>query len=281
MKITINEIIHYYATADVSFCDIFTSTAEQDRKTVHSSTNGFYSGLVIPLSGSACFTLDGVPYVMEPGTIVHARKSMRLDKETIGKEPWRYAVVHYKIPENEIEQFPFYQTPFSFQTGSGAAIPDLVHELLISQGSPDPSTRFKSKRLFINLLGELFDSAEELMADTNAGVVQQIMEYFRHNCAEPITISSTAQQFGLDRRRLAVLFEKYAGMSPSNYLIECRILKAKELLRTCNCPIKQVAECVGYTDSLYFSKAFKKHIGVSPSKYQEQIKYSAFIHSEF
>lgn len=43
MKITINEIIHYYATADVSFCDIFTSTAEQDSKTVHSSTNGFYS----------------------------------------------------------------------------------------------------------------------------------------------------------------------------------------------------------------------------------------------
>lgn len=58
-------------------------------------------------------------------------------------------------------------------------------------------------------------------------------------------------------------------MSPIHYLIECRIIKAKELLGSPGCSVKQVAECVGYTDSLYFSKAFKKYTGVSPSEYRK------------
>lgn len=274
MNASINEIINFYAKANVSFCDIFTSVVKPKSKAFNAGTSPFYSGLVVPLTGSACFTLNGTPYVMEPGTIVHARESMRLDKQTIGDDQWRYAVIHYKIPENEIEQFSLYQTHFSFQTGNYASIPDMIRKLLISQESSDPSARFKSKMLFIDLLGKLFDSAKEQVVYSNADFVERIMEYLRQNCAETVTISSTAKYFGLDRRRLAALFEKYAGMTPTNYLIECRILKAKELLRTCSCSIKQIAECAGYTDSLYFSKAFKKHIGISPSEYQERMKRS-------
>lgn len=274
MKSGINEIIDYYAKADVSFCGIFASIVKPNSRVSGYGTNRFYSGLVIPLAGSACFTLDGTPYVMTPGTIVHARQGMRLDKETIGEDLWRYAVIHYKIPENEIERLPFYQTHFSFQTGNNAVVPNLVHKLLINQESPGASARFKSKVLFINLLSELFDSAKEQLVDNHTILVDNVMEYLRQHYAEPITISSTAEHFGLDRRRLALIFEKHSGMTPSNYLIECRILQAKELLRSCSCSVKQIAECVGYTDSLYFSKAFKKHMGISPSEYQERMKYS-------
>lgn len=274
MNPNINEIIDYYSKASVSFCDILVCTVEPNSKDFNSGTNPFYSGLVIPLMGSACFTLNGTPYVMEPGMVVHAHQGMRLDKETIGEGAWRYAIIHYKIPESEVTRFPFYRSHFSFQTGSDAAVSDTIHQLVIHQELPDPSARFKSKLLFITLLGQLFDLAKEQIADSNTHLVEQIMEYLRQYCPEQITISSTAKHFGLDRRKLAMLFEKYAGMSPSNYLIECRMLKAKELLRTCSCPVKQIAEYVGYADSLYFSKAFKKYMGISPSEYQQRMKHS-------
>ncbi|WP_312699151.1 AraC family transcriptional regulator [Sedimentibacter sp.] len=107
-------------------------------------------------------------------------------------------------------------------------------------------------------------------------LVEQVMEYIRQNYAEDITISQTAKEFAVDRRKLARVFERYIGISPNSYLIEFRMLKAKELLRTCNCTVKQIAECVGYPDSLYFSKAFKKQTGVSPIEYRERMKYGIY-----
>ncbi len=274
MKININEIIDYYAKANISFAGLFVEYSSSSGRRIDRRTNPFYGGLVIPMSGDVYITLDGTTYMVHPGVVLHAGPGMRINIEGRGDRMWRIAVIHYYLPENERGKFYLFRNHFSFLTGESAKIPDLIQQLLLSQSAPEPSGLFRTKLLFMTLLGELFDSAKRQLACSDTVLVGQVMEYIRQNHAQPITISQTAELFGLDRRRLAALFEHYVGMTPSTYLIECRILKAKELLRTCSCPVKQVAECVGYSDSLYFSKAFKKQIGVSPSKFQERERRS-------
>ena len=274
MNVNIHEIIEYYARANTSFAGIFIEhrALNSGNRNINRRTNPFCGGFVIPLTGSACFSLDGAPYNIQPGLVVHAGPNMRLDIQIPDKKPWRIAVIHYKMPREEEAKFPLFKHHFSFPIGENVKIPDLVQQLFQIQSTPGASAIFRGKRLFMNLMGELFDSSERHLATDSTVLIDQVMEYIRQNHAEPLSIVQIAARFNLDRRRLAPLFKRHVGMAPSDYLIECRILKAKELLYTCDCTIKQVSECVGYSDNLYFSRTFKKKLGISPSQYRESVK---------
>jgi AraC-like DNA-binding protein len=272
MEANINEIIDYYARACIRFAGMFFEYREPNSRGIGRRTHPFCGGLAIPLTGNICFSLNGTKYMIRPGAVVHAGPGMRISIEGADDKAWRLAVIHYYISGNETDSFPLFQNHFSFTAGESAKIPDLIHQLLLSQSTPGPAALFRTKLLFTSLLGELFDSAKRRAAGSDSILAEQVMEYIRQNHTEPITVAQTAEHFGLDRRRLAALFERCAGMSPGKYLIDCRILKAKELLRTCDCTVKQVAECVGYSDNLYFSKAFKKKIGASPSEFRARVK---------
>ena len=65
------------------------------------------------------------------------------------------------------------------------------------------------------------------------------------------------------------IFKKYVGLSPSRYLTKIRMEKACQLIK--NHPeiqVKEVADQVGYKDIHYFSKVFRKEMGVWPSEYK-------------
>lgn len=274
METGINQIIDYYSKANIIFAGMFFEHRECGNIRIDRRTNPFYGGLVIPLTGNICFTLNGTEYRIQPGIVAHAGPNMSVSMKGSGNKPWKIAIIHYLLLKNEMKYLPLFQNHFSFVTGENFKIPDLIQQLFLSQSTPGAYALFKTKLLFTNLLGECFDSAKRQLVDSDSELTEQIMAYIRQNHAEQITISQTAARFGIDRRRLAALFERHVGMTPSNYLIECRILKAKELLRTCSYSIKQVAECVGYADSLYFSKAFKKLSGISPTEFRDRIAHS-------
>ena len=63
------------------------------------------------------------------------------------------------------------------------------------------------------------------------------------------------------------IFKTYYGLTPMDYLVKTRIDESKFLLTNSSLKIKEVANEVGYEDSLYFSKVFKKITGVSPKEY--------------
>jgi len=62
------------------------------------------------------------------------------------------------------------------------------------------------------------------------------------------------------------------GISPKRYLTDLRIKQACMLLENSSLSVSAIANSVGFENSLYFSKAFKKAKGISPSQYAEKIK---------
>lgn len=273
MDTNIHEIIDYFARANVTFAGAFL----EDRKLnggnmkINRRTNPFCGGLVIPVIGSACLSLNGSSYDIQPGIVVHAGPGMHL-KIDVKDTPWRMAVLHYKLPETEQKIFPLFNSHYSFHISENVKILNLFQQLYQIQSSPGATAKFHGKRLLMEFLGELFDSSEKYLADDKTAVIEMVLEYIRQNYAEGLNINQVAAHFKMNRRKLAPLFKRHVGMTPSDYLIECRILKAKELLYVCDYSIKQVSECVGYSDSLFFSRAFKKKTGVSPSQYRESKK---------
>ena len=99
--------------------------------------------------------------------------------------------------------------------------------------------------------------------------VRQAKLYVMENYSRQVSLEDVADAIHLSPAYLSTIFKKEMGINFSDFLISCRIEAAKELLKTTDLPIADVASQVGYTDSRYFSKTFTKVVGLKPSTYRK------------
>jgi len=100
-------------------------------------------------------------------------------------------------------------------------------------------------------------------------LIDQIKVYIEKHLEEDITLSAIAAKFYLNPSYLSQLFKSETGENYVDFLMKCRIDKAKKLLETGeNLRIQDICEMVGYNDAKYFGQLFKKHVGVLPSEYK-------------
>lgn len=95
--------------------------------------------------------------------------------------------------------------------------------------------------------------------------------YMSSNYFSQISNQELADLTNLSLSHFLKLFKQSNGTTPQNYLTLCRVENAKKLLAETDYTIRHVAESVGFTDSLYFSKVFKKIVGLTPSEYKKKI----------
>jgi two-component system response regulator YesN len=93
------------------------------------------------------------------------------------------------------------------------------------------------------------------------------VDSIKGNFAKPITLESVADELGISPSRLSRLFIEETGKGFSDFLIDYRIEKAKEMLGRPDATIKQVSAACGYPDPNYFSRLFKKETGLTPSSF--------------
>lgn len=119
------------------------------------------------------------------------------------------------------------------------------------------------------LVTKLFEIYMELFGAKNkTDVVTSVVNYIDNSFSEPITIESIAKDVMLDRHHLSRIFKAKTGVTMQQYLIEKRLNQAKKLLLK-GVDISVCCEAVGYNDIFNFSKAFKKHFGISPGNFKK------------
>ena len=101
-------------------------------------------------------------------------------------------------------------------------------------------------------------------------LVNAILKYMEENIERQLTLKEISNYTGYSVSHLSSLFNASTGHSPMNYFNMLKIKKACELLDTTNLKITQVSSMVGIDDSLYFSRLFRKIIGISPRQYREK-----------
>lgn len=107
----------------------------------------------------------------------------------------------------------------------------------------------------------------KINADDKFELANNIKEYLDLNYHFNISNQLIADKFGFVPSYLSSIFKSYFQVSLNDYIIALRINEAKELLKNSALRVKDIAEEVGYSDPLYFSKAFKKIVGKSPKEY--------------
>ena len=103
----------------------------------------------------------------------------------------------------------------------------------------------------------------------------EILEYIRNNILEPsLTVKTLAQRFGYSTAHFIRIFKDGMNITPHRY-IELQRLKNAAVLLDSGKTVNETAGVCGYGDVKNFSKAFKKHYGVAPSRYTDFYKHQA------
>ncbi|MFA7372098.1 MAG: AraC family transcriptional regulator [bacterium] len=103
-------------------------------------------------------------------------------------------------------------------------------------------------------------------------VVKDIMKYVEERYVERIALDDLAAFVSLSPSYLSSLFKRITGTSVVSYINSIRVEKAKELLNDSKLRINDVAERVGFEDTYYFSRIFKKLEGLSPLHYRNALR---------
>jgi len=101
--------------------------------------------------------------------------------------------------------------------------------------------------------------------------VQQVIQAMLEQITKRRSLDDFARSANMSQSAFAHGFRAKTGYSPIDYFLRLKIQKACELLETSDMQIGEISRYLGYEDQYYFSRLFKKFMGVSPSQYQREL----------
>lgn len=110
---------------------------------------------------------------------------------------------------------------------------------------------------------------DDKLPQPTSTLVKQTIIYIQQNYAQNLSRQQMAQVVGVSEGYLGRIFLQELGLSPVEYLNRYRIKVAKELLKNTSTSITEIATQVGFDDSAYFSRAFRKQVGLSPRAFRK------------
>lgn len=152
---------------------------------------------------------------------------------------------------------------FSYAMEKGDISDNKLNSLLISLKNCSRNDALRITRDFIIqiLQTDIGESHE---------IIRKAKQYINDHLNEDISVYSIAEMLYLTPTYFSKLFKHSTGEGCNNYIIRKRIQKAKSLLETTSMKTGKIATLVGYKDTNYFSLAFKKQTGMSPTEFREK-----------
>jgi AraC-like DNA-binding protein len=102
----------------------------------------------------------------------------------------------------------------------------------------------------------------------NEDIITSTIINMKNNIEKKMTINEMAGKQKLSSSHFSNLFRKATGMPPMDYFIHLKMQKACQFLYANEAKIKTIAMDLGYEDPYYFSRVFKKYMGMSPEQYK-------------
>lgn len=106
--------------------------------------------------------------------------------------------------------------------------------------------------------------------DKTAALMNRVQKYMQHNYMRfDISLDSVSQLLGINSSYLSTAFKRCTGINFIDYLTDLRLSAAKELLLDPLRSTQEIAGMVGYDSPSYFTRAFKKRLGMTPTEYRK------------
>ena len=249
------------APSEVVLMKYFTTFVYKTKNTV-SNTQAEHTNqsceLVFYLKGSGYVETEGKRYDYRAGDIILVPSGV--PHTEVNEVPHMVIVVGFKCEDADLALLPRGKfTPPEY-------VKDLLKAMLdekIKAEEGHQQVLCLQTEILITYLSRLEKSPKK---DGFASLLPNIESFIDENIAHNISLDDFAHAYHYSTSRFRHLFTEKVGISPKQYVIKKRLEKAKELLKTTDKNLTEIAMECGFYDSSQFSRIFKNHIGVNPSE---------------
>ena len=223
------------------------------------------------LGGKGYYRVNNTMYRLEEGDAFLICPDELIYYEADKKEPWTYTWIGFQGVKirGYLERTSLPATPV-FHYGHDDRI-RLCHEKMFEANQLSGNRDLIMNSIlyeYLFLLARKFPREQISPGEKQSIYVEEALRYLESRYGQELSIKALADELGLDRSHLHRVFKAATGVSPQEYLLDLRIRKASELLKRTDLPVSVIALSVGYEDTLYFSRLFKKKKGHSPTRYR-------------
>ncbi len=276
--------LHYF-TNDDSFPFFIQYGIHEDTMFMHGHAD--FSELVVVLDGSADHVVDNERFPVKKGDVFVMGKDIK--HGYVNAKNFRICNIMFR-PEAlldsdfDIKQYPGFHALFLLEAQVNNAqgfssrlklshmhFSELEH-LLDSTIEEYSAERHGKKTMLLSYfmqivtrLSRLYDAPSEQREISGIAEAAAFME---NHYMEDIAIEQVLEVSHYSQRHFIRLFSSAYNTTPQKYLMSIRIRRACTLLKDSTLPITEIALRCGFSDSNYFSRAFKKANGMTPSQYR-------------
>jgi two-component system response regulator YesN len=129
-------------------------------------------------------------------------------------------------------------------------------------------TRGAARKYIYGYLFEILEELKKQRSNKTPDTLDKAIQFIHSNYGENLTLNDVAYKVGFSTYYFSKLFKKTFGTTFTNYLTQYRIIQAKELLLDPHLTVKSITYQVGFMDPNYFTRVFKKIVGVTPTEYR-------------
>ncbi len=194
-------------------------------------------------------------------------------------DPWTIYWVHFKGEMAGIFA-EGYSTPFSIPSGDDSRISTrlgVFEEIYrtLKNGYSSDNLSYSAAALYyflgsIKYLGKYRKSHETHEGERD--IVETAIHFMRENLSKRLTLADIARHVNYSPSHFSAVFSRRTGYAPVYYFNQLKIQQASTYLDFTDLKITQICPRLGIDDPYYFSRLFRKHMGMSPSDYKKYKK---------
>nr|WP_253896511.1 AraC family transcriptional regulator [Streptococcus gallolyticus] len=230
------------------------------------------------VDGKGKFTIDGKTTELGVGDMFILPKGKVTFYQADKTQPWTYLWVGFSGSKAEsiLSKTQLLDHYFYHSSLESKVLDQIVTVTQFRNQKLDEVTELQLIAELYKLLAYLIEEAPSKAAtDTSRLIlnyIRQTKKIIHSQYGTSLKVGEIADQLNLNRSYLYKIFKEETGYSIKDYIVQVRMEKSADLLTNTTFHISEIANAVGFTDSLAFSKAFKKYFNQSPSNYRKTLK---------
>ncbi len=227
--------------------------------------NRRFHGIVYNQSGVKNYLFDNnKTVIVREKEVLYLPKNSNYIVDII--EPGGCYAINFDFEDN------IHEEAFSYKVKNPSAVQELFVKAENEYRMKKAGCNMRCKAALYNILAEIQTEYNlEYISDSKFSIIAPAVEYIgEHYAYEIISIKDLAEMCGISDVYFRKIFLNKVGMPPLKYINMLKINRAKSLLDTGMYSVQKTAELSGFINECYFSREFKKRIGVSPLMYMSK-----------
>ena len=218
--------------------------------------------LVLKYEGATVYSSNGKTFLSDLNHVVIL--PMGCSYDWCCTKPGHFFIIEFESQGTHPE-------PISLPVKNNEKVLRMFKELEIKRNAPHAMRLQESIRDTYSILLQLTSTApERYMPSQKQTKIAPALNYISQHYNTNITNDLLSELTGLSNVYFRKLFTELMGISPIAYMQRLRIEKAMEMLKSDYSSLSDIAQTLGYPNIYDFSRAFKKHTGIAPSKYAQR-----------